>query len=622
MSLRRSLRNKNKAAAVITDTHNTGHPAGSPAPKRRRTRQSEVEDEDQKKPARKRVRVRSVQNAEDDDDDEPQASRKRMPEEFRRVRGKLGLLQRLTKDVPLEIILEIFCHLGPGDLLHLARTSKDLRGILMSKTTEFVWREARKNIERLPYLPKDLNEPQLPVYDVDYLSKQPEPFRHRSVLPWEHTMVRNSLKSVGSNKFAKRFREEFEALQTQTERDDWIAQREKEHAEMRKHATLCERWLQSVLSKRRAARYLAQTQRRDDIITRLAEIGWDEEAKIMVRNHSSDFVSHRLTGLIDLGWNGMKDELVEVLSNHKIKRLAAERITILQSRYSGFARAYKSIANATDLREPFPALGDVLTYKPLENMIWDTPIDETLDDEQLQSKLSDEFIPAIIAKWRPAKVREVLKIMQKSQPGASASDLKLATSSFRCAKCEDRLFYSEVFYHTCCQLSLLGRGCWEPKGISFDTAWLDVTKTIIEACGLDPTTATVQDLYDANPLIECTTCAPLKGAQFFTWWPLFALHSPDHDLRVRMPSSGFLKRDVVVTAPNLNFVRAICCAHCDQSPRTRFDLREHLTKEHHDVNLDEKQPDTARDLHALREHWYFDPRSSMQSLYQSGHYEG
>ncbi|KAF9025384.1 hypothetical protein BDP27DRAFT_1543497 [Rhodocollybia butyracea] len=178
-------------------------------------------------------------------------------------------------------------------------------------------------------------------------------------------------------------------------------------------------------------------------------------------------------------------------------------------------------------------------YKPLENMIWDTPLDENLDDEQLQSKLSDEFLPAIIAKWRPAKVREALKIVQKSQPGASASDLKLATSSFRCTKCEDRLFYSEVFHHTCRgqnksrnrlsdeQLSIQvsyhywGRGCWEPQGISFDTAWLDITKTIIKACGLDPRTATFQDLYDANPLIECTTCTPLKGARFFTWWPLF-----------------------------------------------------------------------------------------------------
>jgi hypothetical protein len=112
----------------------------------------------------------------------------------------------------------------------------------------------------------------------------------------------------------------------------------------------------------------------------------------------------------------MKDELIELLSSHKIKRFADEKLIIVQARYSNFALAYESIVNTKDLREPFPALGDVLTHKPLENIIWDTPIDERLDDAQIQSKLSDEFLPAIIANWRPAKVQEMVTIMQKSQP--------------------------------------------------------------------------------------------------------------------------------------------------------------------------------------------------------------
>ncbi|KAF9071236.1 hypothetical protein BDP27DRAFT_536276 [Rhodocollybia butyracea] len=83
-----------------------------------------------------------------------------MPEHFRKVRGKLGLLERLVKDVPLEVIFEIFCYLEPGDLLRLARTSRDLRGILMSKTSGNIWYTARGNVKDLPPLPKDLNEPQ------------------------------------------------------------------------------------------------------------------------------------------------------------------------------------------------------------------------------------------------------------------------------------------------------------------------------------------------------------------------------------------------------------------------------------------------------------------------------
>ncbi|KAF9071194.1 hypothetical protein BDP27DRAFT_1219468, partial [Rhodocollybia butyracea] len=50
--------------------------------------------------------------------------------------------------------------LDPGDLLRLARTSRDLRGILMSKTSGIIWRMARKSVEGLPPRPHDLNEPQ------------------------------------------------------------------------------------------------------------------------------------------------------------------------------------------------------------------------------------------------------------------------------------------------------------------------------------------------------------------------------------------------------------------------------------------------------------------------------
>ncbi|KAF9071193.1 hypothetical protein BDP27DRAFT_1262744 [Rhodocollybia butyracea] len=71
-----------------------------------------------------------------------------------------GLLERLVHDVPLDVIFEIFYYLDSEDVLRLARTSRDLRRILMSKTSEVIWRTARKNVEDLPPRPHDLNEPQ------------------------------------------------------------------------------------------------------------------------------------------------------------------------------------------------------------------------------------------------------------------------------------------------------------------------------------------------------------------------------------------------------------------------------------------------------------------------------
>ncbi|KAH7868345.1 uncharacterized protein C8R40DRAFT_995706, partial [Lentinula edodes] len=72
-----------------------------------------------------------------------------------------GLLGRLMKDVPLEICYEIFSYCGPEDLLHLSRTCKDLRSILLRKSLERLWRTTRESADSgLPPLPQDLNEPQ------------------------------------------------------------------------------------------------------------------------------------------------------------------------------------------------------------------------------------------------------------------------------------------------------------------------------------------------------------------------------------------------------------------------------------------------------------------------------
>ncbi|KAF5373096.1 hypothetical protein D9758_001493 [Tetrapyrgos nigripes] len=79
-------------------------------------------------------------------------------ERFKKVRGKLGILQKLVTEVPLDVIFEIFSHLEPLDILHLSRTSLDLRNLLTTRSSEHIWKNARLNVEDLLPLPPDLNE--------------------------------------------------------------------------------------------------------------------------------------------------------------------------------------------------------------------------------------------------------------------------------------------------------------------------------------------------------------------------------------------------------------------------------------------------------------------------------
>jgi hypothetical protein len=57
-------------------------------------------------------------------------------------------------------IQQIFSRLDPPDVLRLARTTKDLRNVLMSRSARSIWKSAFLNDPDLPGLPEGLNEPQ------------------------------------------------------------------------------------------------------------------------------------------------------------------------------------------------------------------------------------------------------------------------------------------------------------------------------------------------------------------------------------------------------------------------------------------------------------------------------
>ncbi|KAH9857686.1 hypothetical protein C2E23DRAFT_928193 [Lenzites betulinus] len=64
-------------------------------------------------------------------------------------------------NMPLDVFFECISHLKPIDVLQLARTSKELRGMLMSRSSRHIWIAARKNVvPRLPDCPDYLSEAQ------------------------------------------------------------------------------------------------------------------------------------------------------------------------------------------------------------------------------------------------------------------------------------------------------------------------------------------------------------------------------------------------------------------------------------------------------------------------------
>ncbi|KAI0350232.1 hypothetical protein OH77DRAFT_1431233 [Trametes cingulata] len=91
----------------------------------------------------------------------PDARKQNSGPKGKKTLGKdIGKLTEIM-NVPMDVFFEITSHLKPLDILHLSRTSKDLRNLLCSRNSRHIWVAARRNIvPPMPDCPDDVSEPQ------------------------------------------------------------------------------------------------------------------------------------------------------------------------------------------------------------------------------------------------------------------------------------------------------------------------------------------------------------------------------------------------------------------------------------------------------------------------------
>ncbi|KAJ3836321.1 hypothetical protein F5878DRAFT_663089 [Lentinula raphanica] len=651
--------------------------------------EEEYDDDDDELPKRKKKRTKKTPSTKSTAASNTEvlfsepSKRQRMPEQFRKVRGKLGLLERLAKDMPLDI----FCYLEPRDLLRLARTTKDLRGILMSRSSENIWRIARGNVEGLPPCPVDLNEPQyanllfesychvcmrsgrcdnilwnfrmrscqkcLHTFQMAGGHLDPHPLnQHRvEIIPQEcvHVTHRKCHYYIRNTEIEQRYKAEYDAIETQEDRDAWISRKKDERLAIKKNNQLCADWVKKSLQNRANELAALRKDRKAAILSRLGEIGWRDEAETIIRGspHDDDPFSNLKSvrqpkNLTDHGWRSIRDELVKFLSDAKDERLAQERKALLSHRVTLARDTYNAIRSKSDLREPFPTNGDILCNQIFRTLIWDSPEDVDLTVDLFESRLL-EHLPEILAEWRAAIDQQLVAIMQKSRPTATISDLHLATTIFECTRCHrPPLYYSQLFYHQCCQdrsispfddlvnnLPVHCDGPWSPVSLSFSNTQSNRAKTLVEACSLDPSTATLQDMYDTNPLFECAPCFKRNlhdwdGGRLFMRWPIALDHHvlQGHEVLIHPLTTNHLgveeERNVLACEPDSDSSShlPLCCAHCHK-PANRWSIIGHLKAEHNDL-VDFTDSDK---LPALGRHWYWHPRLPLYLMGQSFRYK-
>ncbi|GAA6007243.1 hypothetical protein JCM10207_001557 [Rhodosporidiobolus poonsookiae] len=102
--------------------------------------------------ANKQRMSRGGDSSEENDDDAKPARKKRRATKGTRKgkKGKLAMVQAL----PVELLLEIFSHLGPKELLAVSNTCKPYHALLVAPASSSLWKDARKRY-KLPDLEID-----------------------------------------------------------------------------------------------------------------------------------------------------------------------------------------------------------------------------------------------------------------------------------------------------------------------------------------------------------------------------------------------------------------------------------------------------------------------------------
>ncbi|KAF5372849.1 hypothetical protein D9758_001477 [Tetrapyrgos nigripes] len=573
---------------------------------------------------------------------------------FKKVRGRLGLLHKVATEMPLDVIFEIFMHLEPIDILRLSRTSKDLRKLLTSKSSEYIWRTARLNVEALPPPPSYLNEIQYAnlmfdtychscghhpcdnvlwdcrvrccrkcithvLYSSSEIEEQyPVSFRSheyemRSILACTPGTYINRGRWYLLSAFTQKYNElkDFQGQKDGRTVQEWLVTVRAEDRQRRDANIIYEKWFRDRRNDRYDDLQERRNQRKKDIEDRLTSLGWGPEVQCLTTRWS--FSQHKLVKqaakLTEGAWNKIAPEIIKLAEEERIRRLQDERKTILQDRHTILQTLYDAHIASKGLTEVgYPPFGDVMESAIFDPVLWDTPLDVTVTEEAFSEGFKE--IPGFITEWKTKKTRELLKLVQIFEPTATTNDLGLMTTLFFCQRCNEFVWYPQVFNHKC--LSAVFPGIaplsrdptfnaydhlrqypWNNslQRLKFADLESKTMKTILQLCNLPPD-ATFTTLDEFNPRLECLSCGSLVQGRLFMPW-LRALHHVRVYNAVQcheyITVSDAIKQKVIEAEPGPSALRrygyepAFFCNDCpaeEQSSMSYTTLTGHLESKH------------------------------------------
>ncbi|KAG7100090.1 hypothetical protein E1B28_001871 [Marasmius oreades] len=420
--------------------------------------------------------------------------------------AKLHLLPSL----PLDLLFEIFGHLLPSDILQLARTSRDLRNLLLRRSATTIWKTAFLNVADIS-CPRDISYPAWAslIYDkechgcsipnirnVNFFLRVrlcAKCAKHR-LSDVERSEEEEEIKKIiqdcvpcaewgGSARtvcVAAKVNGFLEELQRHTLRGEaarlaFIEERKVQLVTRNQNARLWAKWTENLQDVRQQELDDIRSKRSDALKKKLKAEGYEPELLLLdqLQRPWSSAVCFPLWDhhqfvkqpkpLTDRNWDQIKSDLVTYMETVRAYRLREERQKLVWERRHHATAEWVSYRTDQHLVGEFiPNPIDVWFWNPVKTVV-EEPSDVVVNDQSFGQPMLG--FPAFLRRWQGEKQDELVRLLPFPMAGdlwyARPQHLRLAicvlscTSSFHCEFDEwpERhypcMWFPEFLHHPC-----------------------------------------------------------------------------------------------------------------------------------------------------------------------------
>ncbi|KDQ15360.1 hypothetical protein BOTBODRAFT_173854 [Botryobasidium botryosum FD-172 SS1] len=388
------------------------------------------------------------------------------------VRKRTAKLSQLPS-MPLDVLYEVFGHVGPADLLSLSRASKALRHILMSRKSIGLWKGAVKNAGA-PECPADLSEPAWAhlifggsrcqscgtkgVIKVDFYLKRrlcawckkrelinsvkfekqcPDfdptimelvPYTITITGGWAHDYISESKSFLRDDIYEMSqmlgaYQSDVHMHKPGAEKalEDFKAARMERVAAIATSARELENWFDRADYERLNAARQAKQERKDAIIARFVELGYHHDDAKHAVDREEGRSDRPLTEKI---WTRIRQQLEPVVEEFKAYRQVRERGHLIRARQASLRALYKDFKKTLLPSQwaNLPSDTDFLQFAECHDLV-NLETNDPLSESDLAGFMGK--LPALTSSWIARRKNEI----SRNIPGSASNTGSAGPSS-------------------------------------------------------------------------------------------------------------------------------------------------------------------------------------------------